>query len=235
MPKWPKTPPPMTEEQARISDDWMKYWLGVFPSRYGAFVRFNHAYAGRRARKGQRVLDIGAGLGEHLAWEVAPSDEYHAIELRPEIAEELRRRHPHVKVVVGDCQQRIPYPDASFDRVLAIHVLEHLPDLPAALREIHRTLAPGGELVVVIPCEGGIVYRIGRNLTSRRLFEKRYSMSYDFFIENEHVNHADEVLHELAALFEVRDATYFPFRIPSIALNVAIGLVLEPRRAPWRI
>jgi len=229
MSKWPKTPPALTAEQERIKDDWMKYWLGILPKRHGAVLRFSHAYPGGRAREGQCVLDIGAGLGEHLEWEVAPAAEYHAIELRPEIAEELRRRHPRVRVVVGDCQRSIPYPDASFDRVVAIHVLEHLPDLPAALKEIRRTLRPGGELDVVIPCEGGLAYRIGRYFTSRRLFEQRYDMSYDLCIQSDHVNRADEILDELGSRFEVRDAAYFPFRIPSVTLNVAIGLVLEPR------
>ena len=88
--KWPKALPPETEEQRRIKDDWMKYWLGVLPARYGALERFNHGYPGRRARPGARVLEIGAGLGEHLRWEGAPAAEYHAMELRPEIAQEIR-------------------------------------------------------------------------------------------------------------------------------------------------
>jgi SAM-dependent methyltransferase len=40
--------------------------------------------------------------------------------------------------------QRIPYPDASFDLVLANHMLYHVPDLDLALAEIHRVLKPGG-------------------------------------------------------------------------------------------
>ena len=50
---------------------------------------------------------------------------------------------------VADCQQRLPFEDGSFDRALAIHVLEHLPNLPAAVAEIHRLLKPSGRFVVL--------------------------------------------------------------------------------------
>ncbi len=40
--------------------------------------------------------------------------------------------------------QAIPYPDDSFDMVIANHMLYHAPDIPAALAEIHRVLKTGG-------------------------------------------------------------------------------------------
>jgi 2-polyprenyl-6-hydroxyphenyl methylase/3-demethylubiquinone-9 3-methyltransferase len=43
--------------------------------------------------------------------------------------------------------ERLPFAGASFDAVVAADVLEHLPDLPAAVAELARVLAPGGSLV----------------------------------------------------------------------------------------
>ena len=48
------------------------------------------------------------------------------------------RAHPGVNTICADCQTRMPFDDGYFDRILAVHVLEHLPNLPAALDEIYR-------------------------------------------------------------------------------------------------
>lgn len=45
----------------------------------------------------------------------------------------------------------IPEPDATFDAVMCIEVLEHVPDPPAALAELSRLLKPGGTLVITAP------------------------------------------------------------------------------------
>jgi ubiquinone/menaquinone biosynthesis C-methylase UbiE len=133
--------------------------------------------------------------------------------------------------MVGDCQRPLPFPDAFFDRVLAIHVLEHLPNLPAALREIHRVIRPAGQLCIVIPCEGGIAYSLSRNISARRLFERRFKQSYDWLIRSEHINLPVEILQELSVLFEVCHRRFFPLLVPIVTLNLCIGLTLWPRHA----
>jgi SAM-dependent methyltransferase len=47
--------------------------------------------------------------------------------------------------------ETIPLPSDSVDCVFASHVLEHIPDLIHAMREIHRVLVPGGHLVAATP------------------------------------------------------------------------------------
>ena len=51
---------------------------------------------------------------------------------------------------------RLTYPDASFDLILTSETLEHVPDLAAALAEIHRVLIPGGRHLFTVPLLPGI-------------------------------------------------------------------------------
>jgi SAM-dependent methyltransferase len=233
-PKWPKQLLELTPEQLKIKDDFMKYWHEVLPRRFGLIERFNHGYPARAAQRKGRVLEIGAGLGEHIAYEELDGNEYYAVELRPDMAQRIRERFPQVRTITGDCQQGLPIPDGHFDRVLAIHVLEHLPDLPSALSEIHRLLKPDGQFCVVLPCEGGLAYSVARRISAKPLFEKRYKTSYDWFIKTEHINDPHEIIAELLKRFVIRSRSFFPFRIPSIELNLVFGMVLAPLPFPAR-
>ena len=231
---WPKTFPPLTEEQRRISDDFMKYWHEVLPRKYGIIDDFNHGYPVQHApAQFKGTLEIGAGLGEHLAYEkLTPEQEqnYVALELRENMAAEIRRRFPRVQVSVGDCQARLPFPDGFFDRILAVHVLEHLPNLPAAIREMRRLCHPErGIFSVVIPCEGSPAYTLARRISAQRIFEKRYHQSYRWFIEREHINVPREILAELAPHFEVTHRRFFPLPLPFEFCNLCLGLTLKPK------
>ncbi len=222
--KWPKPVAQLTPEQERIRDDWMKHFHEQLSDDYGAIPRFNHGYAAKSAVPGARTLEIGAGLAEYLDYAPATDYEYVALELREEMTAALRERHPEVEAVVGNAEERLPFDEDSFDRVLAIHVLEHLPNLPAAVLEIRRVLRPGGTLSVVLPCEGGFTYGIGRRFTSQRTFEKRYGQDFDPFIKAEHYNVPAEVIEELDRRFERTDATWWPLKVPTVHLNVCVGL-----------
>ncbi len=226
---WPKHLPVFTEEQRHVRDAFMARWLEVLPNRYGLIERFNHTYPVVGHPRG-RTLEIGAGLGEHLCYEDLTHQDYYAVELREELVDAIRERHPGVTAIAADCQERLPFSDGYFDRVLAVHVLEHLPDLPRALDEIQRVLALRGRLFAVIPCEGGLAYSVARRLSAQRMFEKEFGMDYEWLIRSEHVNVPWEILMELRKRFRLVGSRYFPFRIPSTAMNLVIGLTLEPLR-----
>jgi SAM-dependent methyltransferase len=232
MASWPKTRPRLSAQQTAALDDWYTEFLGnVLPGKYGWIERFNHEYALRSARPNGRTLELGPGNGSHLLLEdLDAHEEYVGLELRESLAEQISNHHPNLRVVVGDCQEPFDLPSDHFDRVLAIHVFEHLDNLPATLREVDRVLKPDGHLSVVIPCEGGRMYGLGRRLTVQRQFEKRYHVPYADVIRAEHINTAREILDELEPRFRVDEQTFFPARVPSVDLNVVMGVTLTPRR-----
>jgi SAM-dependent methyltransferase len=232
--KWPKKFPSLTAEQKAISDDFVRYWLEVLPRRFGTVDRFNHSYVVDSAPQDfSRTLEIGAGNGEHLRYERLSKHQeanYYAVEIRPNIADELRIQCPQINVFVADCQERMDFKDGFFDRIQAIHVLEHLPNLPAAVREMHRLCSQNnGVLSIVLPCEGSLAYSLARKVSAQRIFERRYGQSYAWFIEREHINSPAEIFEELSRCFHLVSSRYFPFRLKIEAINLCIGATLRPK------
>jgi phosphatidylethanolamine/phosphatidyl-N-methylethanolamine N-methyltransferase len=223
-PTWPKERATLSEVQTSIMEDWINEFLtSIKTARFGWVSRFDHSFPVRSASPELRTLEIGAGTGTHVQFE--PDGEYVALEASGQLAAQIVLRDG-LSVVVADCEKRLPWGDNSFDRVLAIHVLEHLYNLPAALQEVSRVLRPGGTFCVVIPCEGGHLYSLGRRLTTKRIFENRYGVPYEWMIRQEHCNTAREVLDELDRHFRVRAQRFFPLRVHAVDLNLVIGLEL---------
>ncbi len=235
--RWPKRFAPLTSEQEAIRNDFVKYWLEVLPRRYGAIERFNHEYPVRtwaalkftQAAGRTRTLEVGAGLGAHIGYEDLSLQDYHALEMRESVLNVLKSRYPSVHAVLGNIEERRPFRDGYFDRVVVVHVLEHLSNLPAALDEIRRLLSPTGVLSVVAPCEGGLAYALARRISAQRIFEKTYQSPYRWFIEREHVNTYGEIHGELTRRFRITHEQRWPLPGLPIALNLVVGLTLVPK------
>ncbi len=236
--KWPKILPPLTPEQKQRSDEFMKLWHEVLPNRYGLIEKFNHNFPVRHSTAGFKTsLEIGAGLGEHLHYEkLTPEQErnYYCNEFRENMAAEIRRRFPNVQTVVGDCQLRMSFADGFFDRVIAVHVLEHLPNLPATIREAYRLLnQSSGRFLVVIPTEGSLAYSLARKISAERVWNKRFGGGYAEFYKREHINLPHEILAELDPYFTIEARSFFPLLfLPFVSINLCIGLELKPRSEP---
>lgn len=76
------------------------------------------------------------------------------IDLMPSTQGAIAPTHPS-NIVMGD-ETRMPFPDAMFDRVLMIHMLEEAEHLPGLLRETWRVLAPEGRMVIVSAARAGV-------------------------------------------------------------------------------
>jgi SAM-dependent methyltransferase len=91
-----------------------------------------------------RVLDVGCGIGDFLAFRPGSV----GVDINPLTVEWCRSRGLDARVME---RGRIPYDDASFDSVVLDNVLEHIADPTPLLAEVFRVLAPGGILLLGVP------------------------------------------------------------------------------------
>src|SRR3954452_4427329 len=106
------------------------------------------AIDGAGLRSGARLLDAGSGSGRTLD-EPGAYGSVAGIEQTPSAVEAARHRG-HAEVSQAAIEA-IPPPDASFDLVTCLDVLEHTPDDARSLRELRRVTRPGGALVLTVP------------------------------------------------------------------------------------
>ena len=96
--------------------------------------------------RGARVLDAGAGESVHAKY--FAGQRYIAIDLA--VGDSTWN---YGKLAAIADLTALPFPDACFDAAINIVTLEHVAEPGCALREIARTLAPGGRLLIIVPQE----------------------------------------------------------------------------------
>jgi SAM-dependent methyltransferase len=100
---------------------------------------------------GRRLLDVGTGDGTYALEAARRGADVTGLDsdLAMLAAARERARESSVPLTLeAGRAESLPFADASFDVVLAITVLCFVPDANAAVKEIARVLAPGGELVL---------------------------------------------------------------------------------------
>jgi SAM-dependent methyltransferase len=150
-------------DAAGFDEDYFRTLYGEIPRQ----TRFDRARDDRVVRLVRRhapsrtdtsaLLDIGCGYG-YLLRRFRGGYRLAGIDVSAHAAGVARMALPGAVVVTADVQRDLPFQD-PFDVILAVNVVEHLPDPEAGARTIHRALRPGGLCVIHLPTINGPVSR----------------------------------------------------------------------------
>jgi SAM-dependent methyltransferase len=150
-------------EAAGFDEDYFRTLYGPAPRQ----TRFDRARDDRvvglvrrhapRRTEASALLDIGCGYG-YLLRRFEGRYRLAGIDVSAHAAGVARMALPGALVVTADVQRGLPFRD-PFDVVLAVNVVEHLPQPDAGARTIRQALAPGGLCVIHLPTINGPVSR----------------------------------------------------------------------------
>lgn len=124
------------------------------------------------------VVEIGSGLGYLLKEFQNDGWTVQGIDPQKEVA--LYTRDVHGFDTLSTTLEGAALPDACADVVIMLHVIEHVGDPIAVLREIHRVLKPGGHLVLETPRYDTTMFKLmGKRERSLRMTGHIYFFTTD--------------------------------------------------------
>lgn len=114
--------------------------------------------------KDKDVLEIGCGIGTDGHEFAKNGARYVGIDLTPNSIKLSKERFKLFNVKgsfkVVNAEEKLPFPDNSFDHIYSFGVIHHTPNPEAIVNEMHRVLRPGGTFTVMLYNRSSINYYI---------------------------------------------------------------------------
>ena len=173
----------------------------------------------------EKVIELGAGTGEHFkhirhsfnTYILADHDSK-AIDIA---RSKIKDKRCSFMVMNGS---KLSFASNTFDRTIATHVLEHIPNPHLAIKEWTRITKAGGVLSILIPTDPGLLWRLSRRLGPRRNAIKQ-GIAYDYIMAREHVNSCTNLLALLRHYFQNTNESWWPLSIiRSVDMNLFVAL-----------
>jgi phosphatidylethanolamine/phosphatidyl-N-methylethanolamine N-methyltransferase len=171
-----------------------------------------------------RILEVGSGSGHHFPFVSKTFSSYVMSDGSTDMLAIAEKKFaPEISSNLVSIEQQdatdLSLPDSSVDRLIATHVLEHLPDPVAVLAEWDRVVRPGGIISIVLPCDPGLLWRTGRHFGPRRNAQQA-GLAYDYLQAAEHINSIFNLKVFIQHHFEHLTQAWYPARIPVPDFNL---------------
>jgi len=145
------------------------------------FQRYSRYLPHLRDLAGEKLLDIGCGLGTFLQFAKAHGFQVAGLESDPKAAE-IARKKVDCEVVTATIETS-SFQDASFDIIVMWDVIEHLVDPRAAIERVAKMLRPGGKLVIETPNERFFMRGVTRFVEKLSGYRLRVA-KYFYYVEH---------------------------------------------------
>jgi 2-polyprenyl-3-methyl-5-hydroxy-6-metoxy-1,4-benzoquinol methylase len=177
---------------------------------------------------GVRVLDVGCGVGETLAYHASRGCDAYGLEVDENvrhIADSLG-----LNIAIGTLESH-PYESNFFDYITMDQVVEHLPEPVSTLKEAYRILKPEGRLILSTPnCQGW-----GRKVFRRRWINWHTPYHLNLFSKKSIAIAAKQAGFEVENIISITAADWLYYQLVHVVLYPAHGKpsVYWSKERPW--
>lgn len=155
---WEDKAPQTWYSNKNIKENVLSYFNEIAYKRYHTYYSYIPSIAEFNYHPGEKVLDIGVGVGTDIVSYAKNGSIVSGIDLT-ENAIEVTKRHLELfnlkaeKLLVSDAEN-LPFDDNYFDLVYSFGVLHHTPNTDKAVEEALRVLKPGGKFIIMLYARG---------------------------------------------------------------------------------
>lgn len=171
----------------------------------------------------KKVIEVGSGKGIHYEYVSKTFDTYLMTDLSNNFADCKKKyfediKNKTLKFEYQDAS-KLTHKDNEFDRLIAVHVLEHLVDPVSVLTEWNRVVKDSGIISLVLPCDPGLLWRLGRHFGPRKRGFNN-GIEYDYQQAAEHVNAIFNLVVFIKYHFEILSERWFPSHLACPDINL---------------
>jgi ubiquinone/menaquinone biosynthesis C-methylase UbiE len=224
----------------RDNIDWKKVnrliGAGLYSGLAKKLVDISHKDLARfgniNSMPGPKILEIGAGRGEHFQFVRKDFKEYAMTDISEWGKSEIQtilNLDTRISFEIQDIEN-LSYADNQFDRVIVSCVLIHVDQPFAALGELKRVTKKGGLISIYIAAEPGVILRLMRLLVSKRKM-KELEVPYSLINALSHRNNAGGIIVMTKHVFKNSKIkiNYHPFRIKSwnLSTHIIVNIIVN--------
>jgi ubiquinone/menaquinone biosynthesis C-methylase UbiE len=174
---------------------------------------------------GKTILEVGAGNGEHIPFVSPDFTRYVLTDISIGSLSRIKNADKFEKLQAD--AESLPFPDSTFDRIIAMCLLAHLKNPEDALREWFRVSKNGSTIHIYVPCEPGISLRFFRFLITAPAVKKLGYKGFDLFMAREHRNSALNLMKYINVVFKSSHIAKIKRPFPFLSWNLNLFYIFE--------
>ena len=202
-------------------DEYKEYMYSGF---LGKLFRRNHELMEIYDFKdNSKILEIGGGFVPHFPYVKHSIKEYHSVDLKEVrgLKNYINKNYKKIKFKYYN-GKKLKYKKNYFDRIIISHCLEHILEPEKFVNEMMRVLKKDGTISIALPCDPGVLWRLGRYIMKIFFLKRNRGKDYDhdYVLATEHVNSIFNLYVILKKKFKIQKEIFYPINIKVIDINL---------------